>query len=81
MSNKNLVINEKGDYSLQCGPSEVDGKPCYILLNVKTGINEVETKILPQAYKYLEELSAGLQAMIDLHNEDVSLDDKVRGLH
>lgn len=67
----NILIANKGDYSLECGISPEDNQPCYLLINKETKVVEVETKILPQGYKYLEELSAGLDMAKDLHKEDL----------
>ena len=64
------VIDTKGDYELVLGSSTEDGNLCYLLVNLETGVIEVETRILPQAYKYLEDLSAGLDAMKALREED-----------
>ena len=64
------IIESKGSYTLSVGVSTEDGSQCYHLTNIETGVVEVETRILPQAYKYLEDLSAGLDAMRALNEED-----------
>lgn len=56
----NNTIAEKGQYKLTLGTG-TDQQRCYLLVNSDTGVIEVETKILPQAYQYLNDLSSGLE--------------------
>jgi len=63
-------IDNKGDYELVVTESQEDGKLSYQIINLKYGVIEAETRILPQALKFLEELSASLDMIADLKKED-----------
>ena len=73
---KDTVLESKGDYNLQVGISSVDDELCYQLVNYVTGVIEVETRILPQAYKFLEDLSSSLDMNRDLKKEDNNVSEK-----
>lgn len=60
-------IKETPDYILQTGEDE-DGR-CYVVLNKTYMVEEVRTKLLPQAYEYLEQLQAGVDAKRDMAEE------------
>lgn len=62
-------IKESPDYRLQINNSiEEPEIIVYQLLNKETQVVELETRLLPQAYKYLEELQAALDAIRDEAN-------------
>jgi len=63
------ILYSMGDYELVIGKLEDESRG-YKLLNKVTKVVEVETKILPQAFKYLEDLSAGLDAARDSLNSE-----------
>ena len=63
------VLATKGCYRLEVQPSITDGTKCYVLVNTKTGVSEVETKVLPQAYQFLRDLDIGLDEAIREYNE------------
>jgi len=63
-------IEHKGEYELIVADSDEDGKRSYQVVNLKYGVVEAETRILPQALKFLEELSASLDMITDLKAED-----------
>jgi hypothetical protein len=52
-------------YKLVIGKSEIDATDVYQIVNRETKVVEVETKLLPQAYKYLEEADAALDGYIN----------------
>lgn len=63
MSSK--VIETSPDYVLQLGTSldpETKGRACYQVINTVYDVVEVEVFLLPQAYEYLEQLQAGVDA-------------------
>jgi len=64
------VLQEKGEYKLIIDLSKEDNQWCYKVVNKETEVVEAETRILPQAYKFLEELSAALDAYRDLMIQD-----------
>lgn len=61
------VIKEMPDYRLELGTDE--GEPCYVIVNRLYNVEEVKTKLLPQAYEYLEQLQAGLDAKRDMEED------------
>lgn len=68
----NKVIDETTDYTLQTGSSmETTGHTCYQVVNRVYDVIEVETQLLPQAYEYLEQLQAALDAKRDIQKEVV----------
>lgn len=70
------VIRETTDYILQTGPTVEDdtNKTVYQLINKVYDVIEVETNLLPQAYEYLDQLQAGLDARRD---EEAMVNEKV----
>lgn len=64
------ILEEKGFYRLIVGTSTEDNELCYKIIHNEHGVVEAETRILPQAYKFLEDLSAALDASIALEEED-----------
>lgn len=63
------MIKETKDYILVVGDSVEDKSLCYKIINKETGVTEVETSILPQGYKYLMDLQAGLDAVKGMKEE------------
>lgn len=61
------LIKETPDYLIQLG--EEEGDRCYVVLNKTYMVEEVKTKLLPQAYEYIEQLQAGLDAKRDMEDE------------
>lgn len=73
MSNKNnneAVIMTKGCYTLSVAASSDNDGLSYHIVNNVHNVVEAETRILPQAYKFLEELNAALDAQNDSMTED-----------
>ncbi len=65
------MIEQTRDYTLDVGESkEQKGVVCYQITNKNYGVVEVETNILPQALKYIEDLQVGLDARRDMKEED-----------
>ena len=60
------ILAFKGDYQLKLVRSKETELLTYQIFNKVTLVEEVETTILPQAYKFLEELSAALDAIRDI---------------
>lgn len=63
---ENKIIKQTANYILSTGLSIDSGKLCYQLINLKYGVVETESYILPQALHYLDDLEAGLAAMTDI---------------
>ncbi len=63
-------IRELSDYELVVGDSvERDGTKAYQIIHKEFGVIETETFILPQAFDYLEQLQAALDAGQDMAEE------------
>jgi len=63
----NRVLKELSTYVLEVGESITgDEGSVYIIKNKDTEVIETETRILPQAYGYLEQLQAALDATMDM---------------
>ena len=60
----------KGGYTLIVATSSDNDGLSYQIVNDVYNVIEAETRILPQAYKFLEDLSAALDAQYDLILED-----------
>lgn len=61
------IIKETPDYILQTGTSlEVPHSKCYQLINKVYDVIEVETQLLPQAFDYIEQVQAALDAKRDM---------------
>ena len=74
MNDKKKVIAEKGCYKLVVEKSTEDDNLCYKIINNYYGVVEAETRILPQAYKFLEEISAALDFQTELEEQDKVVD-------
>ena len=60
-NNKNNVLKETEDYMLVVGESpDKDYDKCYLVINKKTDVTEVDTRLLPQAYAFVEQLQANI---------------------
>lgn len=73
MENIKVLLAAKGSYELTIGVGTDDGLPCYLLTNIETGVIEVETKVLPQAYQYLNDLDGGLKEAIMAYVESTTI--------
>jgi len=63
----NEVIKESKVYVLEVGPSMTNETTlCYRIVNKRYNVVEIETFLLPQAIKYLDDLEAGLAAVTDM---------------
>lgn len=61
------IIKETPDYVLQTGTSlEAPHSKCYQLINKVYDVIEVETQLLPQAFDYIEQIQAALDAKRDM---------------
>ena len=65
------VIKETSDYILRTGINQ-EGRACYQLINTVHDVIEAETQLLPQAFEYIDQLQAGLDALRDMEKERVS---------
>jgi len=63
------VLASKGIYQMSVGVSVTDGTACYVIINTETGVQEVETRVLPQAYQYLRDLDIGLTDAVNDYND------------
>jgi hypothetical protein len=64
------LIRELSDYKLVVDDSvERDGSKSYQVVNKVYGVVEAETFILPQAFDYLEQIQAALDAGQDIAEE------------
>ena len=64
------IIKETPDYILQTGTGlEAPHSKCYQLINKVYDIVEVETQLLPQAFEYIEQIQAALDAKRDIEKE------------
>ena len=64
----NEIIKDTRDYVLEVALSYTT-KPealCYRIVNKKYNVIEIETFLLPQALKYLDDLQAGIDAIGDM---------------
>jgi hypothetical protein len=59
-------IKDTKHYMLVTGISKTDKSMCYQIFNKQYDVLEIETHILPQALKYIEDLEAGLDALTDM---------------
>jgi hypothetical protein len=54
------MIKKTKDYTLSVGQSVESGNPCYQITNNTHGVIEIESYILPQALKYIDDLQETL---------------------
>jgi len=60
------IIKQTPNYDLIVGYSSTSSEQlCYKVKNRKYGVIEIETFLLPQAIKYLDDLEASLAASYD----------------
>ena len=68
----NPIIKETQDYTLTVGTEISSSQPyplkAYHITNKDHGVIEIQTFLLPQALKHMEELQAALDAQIDSSN-------------
>jgi len=62
------IIKETLNYILSVGEEIGTNSKCYIVTNKVYGVVEVQTFLLPQAIKHLDDLEAALQAQKDITN-------------
>lgn len=62
-----MNIKESADYVLTTGPSldKNEDDNVYIITNKVTGVVEVDTRLLAQAYEYIDQLQSHLDARRD----------------
>ena len=65
-----VTIMTKGNYTLIVDKSSDNDGLSYQVRNNLYKVIEAETRILPQAYKFLEDLSAALDVQLELELED-----------
>lgn len=68
-------IKQTPNYSLGVGiatGATLNTDITYKIFNKKYGVVEVETTMLPQALKFLQDLEAGLAAMEDMYSSEKS---------
>lgn len=61
----NSVIKETQNYILTVGASKPTGVLAYQVINKEYKVVEIETFLLPQALRHMEDLQAALDAQID----------------
>ena len=64
----NPIIKETQDYTLTVGHTKPTGVLAYQVINKSYEVVEIESFLLPQALKHMEELQAALDAQIDSSN-------------
>ena len=64
----NIIIKKTQNYRIEVALNDV-GSLCYKIINNTYNVVEIETFMLPQALKYIEDLEAGLQALKDMEGE------------
>lgn len=65
------LIRDLPNYKLIVGDSvEREGSTAYQVINKEFGVVEAETFILPQAFEYLEQIQAALDAKMDMEAAD-----------
>lgn len=66
-NNNNNNLKETKDYLLTVGEGvlEKDFGKVYLVINKKTNVTEVETRLLPQAFAFIEQLQANLDGYRD----------------
>jgi len=65
----NEIIKETENYKLVVGISTSSQNLCYQIINSKYEVLEIESYILAQAIKYIDDLEIGLQAQKDISKE------------
>ena len=60
-----MIIKETKNYELNLGSSSESSNLCYRIKNKSYGVVEIETYLLPQALKHINELQAALDAISD----------------
>jgi hypothetical protein len=63
--NINQIIKQTKDYVLKTNLSTESGNKCYSILNKQYEVIEVETYLLPQALKHIDDLQSALDAFSD----------------
>lgn len=64
----NTIIKKTQNYHIEVALNDT-GSLCYKIINNDYKVVEVETYMLPQALKYIDDLEAGLQAIKDMEGE------------
>lgn len=64
------IIKQTPNYSLIIGLSTETNNRCYQIINRLYEVIEIETYLLPQALKYLLDLQAGLDALLDIKEDN-----------
>lgn len=64
-----IIVKESPDYIIQVGVSQEGEYRTYQLLNKQYNVIEAETQLLPQAYKYIEEIQAAVDAFRDMADD------------
>jgi hypothetical protein len=64
------IIRENKYYVLTVGISAKTDDLCYQVINKEYEVVELESYILPQIIKYFGDLTAGLQAILDIEEDD-----------
>lgn len=60
------LIKSTKNYTLSVGTSSQTNSICYQIINKKFGVIEIETFLLAQALKYMNEMEAALDAQTDI---------------
>ena len=60
-----MTIKETPNYKLKVGTSSESGNPCYKIINKVHDVIEIETYLLPQALKHIDDLQSALDAISD----------------
>jgi len=60
-----MTIKETPNYKLNVGTSSESGNPCYKIINKEYEVIEIETYLLPQALKHIDDLQSALDSFND----------------
>ena len=61
----NQIIKQTQNYILKTNLSTESGNKCYIILNKEYEVIEIETYLLPQALKHIDDLQSALDSFSD----------------
>ena len=67
---KTSILKETQDYFVTYTTDRDGAENCYQIINKNYNIVEIETSILPQAFKYVDDLQQGLDTITNPSTND-----------
>ena len=61
----NQIIKQTQNYILKTSLSSESGNKCYTIVNKEYEVKEIETYLLPQAIKHIDDLQSALDSFSD----------------